>query len=592
VFLGRFQFTNIKVSVELYAVSNEGITVPGKIKLKGKGVSALDLKRRVISRVTIFAFALIAIVSVILYFTLFSKAKQARENRIAVMPFKNLSPNADDALFSEGISEDILTQLSKIGSFQVISFSTTKQLSDSALSASELANAIGADFVIEGSVRRAADKLRITAQLVDAGTAQNVWAETFDRESDKVFEIQSEIARYVAGVLKTKLSASEEQQLSKKPTGNMAAYEFYLKGRDHYSHFSSKDNDLAISDFKMAISLDSTYALAWAGLGDAFSQKVRLGLEKAWLDSGRAASTRAIVLDSTASEGYKALANYYFLGKRYSEGVPLLQKAIALNPNNAQAIGNLGTSYFVLGQYTEALTWQVKAARLSPTNFVPYYITGWIYRLLGKYNDADQWLAKALTLRKQLDIYREIGYLQLAQGKRQKAAATAVSIVALDTGGANNYQLAGLLMQMAGRNGEAESYYRKAIQIQPSAVSNPDFYGTVGLGCLLIKNGQKAEGEAMLNQALTAYQHEIASGSMDDDPRLYASAVCAVLGQKEKALQYLQLAIASNWVDFAFTENNPWFDSIRNEPEYKTVISTLQSKMRGLAAQVATHELE
>lgn len=591
-FLGSFQFTHIKVPVDLHAVSNEGIAVPGKLKLKGKGVSAVDRKRRNISRISLYSLSLLTIAAFSIYFVFFKSAGQKRENIIAVMPFKNLSPNNDDALFSEGISEDILTQLSKIGSLQVISFSTTKQLTDSLRFATELAREIGADFIIEGSVRRASDKLRITAQLVDAGTAQNVWAETFDRESDKVFEIQSEIARYVAGVLKTKLSASEEQQLSKKPTGNMAAYEFYLKGRDHYSHFSKQENDLAIADFKAAIVLDSTYALAWAGLGDAFSQKVRLGMEKSWLDSGRAASTRAIMLDSTASEGYKALANYYFLGKRYSEGVPLLQRSIALNPNNAQAIGNLGASYFVLGQYTEALTWQQKAARLSPTNFVPYYITGWIYRLLGRYHDADQWLTKALALRKQLDIYREIGYLQLAQGKKQKLASTALSIVALDTTGANNYQLAGLLMQMAGKHAEAERYYRKAMQIQPSAVSSPDFYGTVGMGYSLIKNGNKAEGEALLSQALAAYQKEIASGSMDDDPRVYASAVCSVLGQKDKALQYLQLAVASNWVDFAFTENNPWFDAIRNEPEYKNVINTLQSKMRGLSAQVGTHELE
>jgi len=200
-------------------------------------------------------------------------------------------------------------------------------------------------LVLEGSVRRIGNRIRISGKLIDAVNDSDLWAGSYNRNIEDVFKVQSEIAKTIASTLETQLSPAEKQKLKKIPTDNISAYDFYLRGRDLYYQYTDANNELAIEQFKKAIGLDPEYALAWAGLGDAYSQKnVLFGHEFIWNDSSIAAGEKAVALDPTSSDVFKTLANAYNYAHKYDRAFELLQKAMALNPNNAAAIGNLGSS--------------------------------------------------------------------------------------------------------------------------------------------------------------------------------------------------------------------------------------------------------
>ena len=579
IHLGLFNFTNIKVPVTLYAIANEGIAVPGKIKLQGKGVSKAEKSVSTFKKIALISLVGICVLAGVWFGTGMGVAKAEPIKSIAIMPFKNIGNDSSNEFFSDGITEDILTQISKLNGLNVISYSTTLQLKNANKSAKELGDELNVGYILEGSVRRALNEVRISAQLVDTKTSQNIWAETFDRDNTKIFELQSEIAQYIAKILMAKLSPVAKAILNKKPTNNITAYEYYLKGREHYSHFSKSENELAINQFKNAIQLDSVYALAWAGLGDAYSQRVRLGLDKTWLDSSKVASSNAVRLDPTSSEAYKALANYYFYRKQYAEGKPLLLKAIELNPNNAQAIGNLGASYFVEGQLDEALRWEKKAAILNPKNFVPYYITGWIYRLFGNNADAELWLKKALDLRQNVDVYRELSFTYLAQKKNKEALALAEKVASIDTTDGNNDVVAGIVADMAGMNNLAKKFYENGRIKMGENADNADDFSAIGLARLYALSGKSIDAEILLSRALSVYLSEIKNGSMDDDLRIFIAAIFALQGNKVQAISYLKQAAEANWLDVFFVENNPWFNSLKQEPEYLKIIADTKAKI-------------
>ncbi len=575
--LGKFEFTNIKIPVEVYAITNEGIAVPNVKRMTGKGVSAYKRRKRKRQSISLMMLGVVAL-SVVLYATVLKSPDSVIKNTVAVMPFKNLSENKENDFFSDGITEDILTQISKINNLNVLSQSTTVQLKNNTKSIQELGEELHVGYILQGSVRRAVDQIRISAQLVDASTGKNVWAETYDREYSKVFEIQSEIARFIATVLKAKLSLAEKSSINKKPTDNLSAYEYYLRGREHYHHFSKEDNLLAIGEFKMALSLDDEYSLAWSGLADAFSQKSRLGLPQHWLDSSKAASEQAIKFDKKSSEAYKSMANFYLYTGDYDMAKSLLLKAITLNPNNAAAIGNLGSCYLLLGQMVDALKWEKQSAVLEPKKFIPFYIVGWIYRLLGDYNMAEQWLKKSLELKPITDTYFNLAYNYLATGRIKEAKNLVSTIIKLDSTYADNYQIAGVIAQMSGDHNNAAIYFEKAIELDPAFVDNPDFFAPVGLAYQKQKAGKFVDAELILSKALAVYPDTAIAASNRYDRYIFAAAAAAMVNKKELSIAYLNKAAEANWIDYFFVEKNAWFTNVSNEQGFKTLMTQLKYK--------------
>ena len=216
---------------------------------------------------------------------------------------------------------------------------------------------------------------------------------------------------------------AEKTRLHDKATDNPTAYDYYLRGRSLYYKYKPAANDSAIEQFKLAIALDPKYARAWAGLGDAFAQKHgRFSREFSWTDSSLVAGTRAIQLDSSLSEAYKALATAYNYREDYEKAFPLLLKSVELNPTNDQAVGNLGTNYLLRGDLPTALQWEKKGVGMNPKNWIPYQLIGWIYRLLGDLENAESWFLKSLELGPaQYDTYELLGYTYVTQGRKKEA---------------------------------------------------------------------------------------------------------------------------------------------------------------------------
>jgi len=200
-----------------------------------------------------------------------ARARFAKKS-IAVLPFKSLSDSKEDEYFSDGTTEDIISQLSKIGELKVISRTSAMRFKNTTKSLREIGRELDVATILEGSVRRSGDRVRIVSQLVDTRTDEPLWTETYDRQMSDIFEIQSDVAQKIATELRAQLSPEVKRRMERKPTESLEAYDYYLKGREYYYRYRKQDNEHAIELFKKALELDPDYALAYAGLGDALQE--------------------------------------------------------------------------------------------------------------------------------------------------------------------------------------------------------------------------------------------------------------------------------------------------------------------------------
>lgn len=584
VSLGHYAFKNIKEPVELFAISNPGIVVPGKHKVEGKGIAVTDkgfLSVKNIRRVV--AGSLLVAALVLGYFKFFRTNFTAIMRSVAVMPFENMNKDPESEYLSDGITEDILTQISRVSDLNVISNSTMKLFKNSKKSVKEIGKELNAGSILEGSIRRIESKIRIFVQLIEAESGKNLWAESYEEDYSKIFEIQSTIAQDIASVLQAKLSPAEKERIKRKPTENLTAYEYYLKGKEFYTHYKKDDNEKAIEQFKKAIELDRKYALAWAGLGDAYSQKYgRFGFDKSWIDSSKIAAGNAIKLDSTSSEAYKALANAFNYANQYDKGFELLQTSVRLNPNNAAAVGNLGTGYFFRGDLPQALKWEKKGAAINPKNNIPFQLIGWIYRLLGDFSNAELWLKKSLDLKPFKDSYRELAFTYLQEGKKAEAMELVPKIIATDTSNKTSYEDAALVCLHAGDLKQAKVFFQRAVDMNTSLMTDASAFAPIGLGAILLNEGNKIDAEILLSRSLSLFLDEIQKGNQDDELRTGVAAILAIKEKKEEALNWIQKAIDVKWLDYGLEETNPWFDNIKTDPRFIQMINTVKKKIEDM----------
>ncbi|MFN5168714.1 MAG: tetratricopeptide repeat protein [Cyclobacteriaceae bacterium] len=516
-------------------------------------------------------------------------AAAAAGNSVAVLPLKNLGDQKSDEFFSDGLTEDIITQLSKIASLKVISRASTFSYKTSEEPLESIAAGLGVSSILEGSVQRSGDALRVRVHLFDVRTRNSLWAETYDRKVTDVLELQSEIARDIAQSLKANLSQFEQKQLDKKPTDNFSAYEFYMKGRENYYKYDEGSNFLALADFRKAVQLDPSFALAWAGLGDAYSQvHGRYKRGAVWIDSSLWAGNKSVELDSTLSEGYKALANAYNYLHQYDRGFTLLQKAVALNPNNAQAVGNLGTGYFLRGELDEALRWEKRAAGLNPRNFIPFQVVGWTYRLLGDYVQAEHWLKKSIELKPFRDTYEHLAYTYVAMGKADKARALVKPLLNLEKT-APVYETAGMISYFCNDFDDAQEYFEQAVSLNPDVGNDAYSTSPVYLGDILLRNKNLVDSEIYLQRAFELRQREMEMGSLDDELAFYLAGICAARGKADQSIQWLTVARERKWLDFLMAEKNPLFASVQNDPRFKDIISGLKANSAAMLKKASEY---
>src|SRR5438552_20790 len=292
-----------------------------------------------------------------------SVPNQLPAKSIAVLPFDNLSRDPDNAYFAEGVQDEILTRLAKVADLKVISRTSTQRFKSAPSDLREIAKQLGVMHIVEGSVQKANDQVRVNVQLINALTDAHLWADTYDRKLNDIFAVESEIAKTIADTLQVKLTGSEKQMIAAQPTTDTTAYELYHKGRSLWERRSGDNIPKAISFYEQAIARDPNYALAYAGLAQAYILvPFYTGVDRfdAYLKA-KDAALKALRLDSNLAEAHAALGKVLFFSEIDLAGAMReYKRAIELEPNDATAHHWFGNdSLAALGQFEEAIAEEI-----------------------------------------------------------------------------------------------------------------------------------------------------------------------------------------------------------------------------------------
>jgi serine/threonine protein kinase len=282
-----------------------------------------------------------------------SAARKA-ERSVAVLFFENLSGVKEDEYFRDGVTEDVITELSKIKTLNIYSRATVLAYRDKPVTPAQIGQQLGAAYILGGSLRRAGNRLRINAQLVDTRTDFPLWSERYDREMKDVFEVQDEIARKIAEALRVTLSPQEQADLATKPTDNLQAYDLYLRGKGYARRFTRQDLEFAAQMFHNAVDLDPKFALAYAALANVCAMHhFNHERDQAWIDRARDAAERAAALQPKLPEADVARAWVLYAAGELEPTIAMVRDAIRRKPDCEGAYYLLGRALFAAGRYQE-----------------------------------------------------------------------------------------------------------------------------------------------------------------------------------------------------------------------------------------------
>ncbi len=388
-----------------------------------------------------------------------------REKSIAVLPFDNLSRDPDNAYFAEGIQDEILARLSKIADLKVISRTSTQKYKSAPSNLREIAQQLGVSNILEGSVQKSADQVRVNVQLINALTDAHLWADIYDRKLTDIFAVESDIAKTIAETLRARLTGTEKSAIAARPTENNEAHELYLKGRYFFGKRTADDFKRAIDYFNQAIAADPNYALAYAGIADSYVLLPEHSNESSVevFPKARAAADKALAIDNNLAEAHVSLglvlsdadlnlkaakreferalelnpnyaAAHYFLGivvlaplGQFKQAIVELKRAVELDPFSAIMNMNLGTCYFFARHYPEAIVQLRKATELDPNFLYTRVFLGHALELRGDSAGAIKEYEKVYEVEKAHGIdAQHLGLAYLAhayalQGEREKA---------------------------------------------------------------------------------------------------------------------------------------------------------------------------
>ncbi|HEU5238249.1 MAG TPA: protein kinase, partial [Pyrinomonadaceae bacterium] len=326
------------------------------------------------------------------------------ERPIAVLYFENVGGAKEDEYLRDGITEDIITELSKIKDLHVFSRPTVLAFRDKQVTPAQIGQQLSAAYVLAGTLRRAGPRLRISAQLIDTRTDFPLWSERYDREMQDIFELQDEIARKIAQALRVTLSPQEQAELAAKPTANLQAYDLYLRGKSYARREGRQDLELAREMFESAAGLDSQFALAYAAVANVSAlHYYRYGHEQIWMDRAKAAANRAVALQPHLPEADIARAWVCYADKQYDEAVRLAQGALDRKPDCEGGYYLLGRALFSLGRFHEIVEMAETAVQMAGEDYNIYTPISNALGALGKSDMLRHWrLRRVQALESQL----------------------------------------------------------------------------------------------------------------------------------------------------------------------------------------------
>ncbi|MGH9812303.1 MAG: protein kinase domain-containing protein [Candidatus Acidiferrales bacterium] len=363
------------------------------------------------------------------------------EKSVAVLYFENLSASKEDEYFRDGICEDVITDLSKIRGLHIFPRSEVLAYRDKQVKISQVGQQLNASYVLSGSLRRAGTRLRLNAQLVETRTGHSVWAERYDRELQDVFAIQDEIAQAIARSLRVVLTETEKRAIEKAPTGDVQAYDYYLKGRGFFHQFRKKGFEFARQMFERAIEIDPKYARAYAGIADCCSFLYRYwDSSDTNLGQADAASRKALELDPELAEAHASRGLAISLKKEHEEARKEFQIAMQLDPKLFEAYYFYARTYYAQAKLAEAVHWFQEASRVRPEDYQSPTLMASCYGGLGRAEEALATYKRTLEIiEKHLEMHPDdtravyFGAAALGQlGERERAVEWAGRALRMD----------------------------------------------------------------------------------------------------------------------------------------------------------------
>jgi adenylate cyclase len=454
---------------------------------------------------------------------------------IAVLPFDDFSPNPDDAYFADGMHEQITSQLSHVSAIRVISRTSVMPYREERKPAREIAAELAVNYVLEGSARKAEDRVRLTVQLIDAERDEHVWADEYDRDltAAHLFEIQSEIAERVASALEVELTASERERIERHPTESLAAYDLYLLGRHYWNQLSAEGVERAVEYFEAALDLDPDFALAYSGLADAYMMQTQgWGLApRDVFPKAREAAERALELDPTLAEAHTSLGGVQlFYDWDFEAAEASFRRAIELNPNYAPAPHWLGISLYSRARFAEASQAVQRALALDPQSPYVKMNVGYLLYVSRQYDRALELYGDALRADSNAIVRALRGSVYLQLGRFEEGIAD-LEFVAEMLGERNLIPAAylGFAYARAGRRNDAERVIRELQELSAQRFVNPDYIAIIYVG----------------------------------------------LGENDEAIEWLYRATEARTDWPLFFPVDPVLDAIQSDPNYQELLRTI-----------------
>ncbi|CAN5893428.1 adenylate/guanylate cyclase domain-containing protein [soil metagenome] len=459
------------------------------------------------------------------------ESRPAVERSIAVLPFMNLSSDPENEYFSDGITEEILNALVKVSDLKVASRTSSFAFKGHQGDVQEIAEKLKVATVLEGSVRKAGNRVRITGQLIGAQDGYHLWSETYDRELEDIFAIQDDIAQSIVTALKATLAVDEGEKLVTATTENLEAYTLYLKGRFQYNKYTEASLRRSLELYAEALAESPDYARAWAGIADSWMRLADdwVAPEKACA-AGKQAAARALELDPELAEAHSSLGKMYtWYDWDFARGELALRRAVASNPNYTDAHWTLGTLLPAVGRLEEGLREMRTALKLDPLS--PEY---------------SQWTARFL----------------LYQRRPEAAIEESHRTLELDPLYPRAHLTIGLARLMEGEPEAGLGSLRRSAEVS----SSPSFRAFLAYG--LAAAGQEGEARRVLEELESEGRASYVRAE-------FLAAAYGVLGDRDEAFRQLDTALEHRSAGMIYLHLDPMYDSLRDDPRFGALVEKI-----------------
>jgi TolB-like protein/class 3 adenylate cyclase/Flp pilus assembly protein TadD len=607
VSMGDFDFKNVTEPVSVYALNKDGLVLPSRKDLKGKFKENSSSKNNLFFKwgvLLIFTALAYAIYAFAIKEDQSGKNEQLPQKSIAILPFRDLSPERDQEYFADGIVEAIRSKLAQVGDLRVTSMTSVLIYRNNPKSISEIARELKVDHILEGTVFRADNKVRIIAQLIEAKTDEHLWVGTFDEEITDIFAIQSRIANNVADGMKATLTPEEKERIDFSTATDIKAYDLYLSAsNDVRLYFDTRDTSYlwyGHNKLHKALEIDANYDQIYQGLARIWYIRSFTGYGAEGLDSAEHYIKKTLMLNPNNSDAFSLRANLLWNKGDFDGSKKEAEKALDLTPNDISAINVLADYYTSASEEKEkAIPYLLKAIVLSPVNS----------------NNPEDNSA----------IYSRIGYLYMVTNQPEKAKEFYFKRYELFPENSNAIANMRLITAFTGQYSEAIKYSKIRVENAPNYLIALDSYGNdlIGLGrfeealevfekmkgivesnfeensstrsfrhrlgYVLWQLGRKDEAEELFKEYEKMMLDYIKDGTKVQGQEYDLAGIYAFTGQKEKAYEMLDK------MPFWFVTNylikvDPLFDPIRNEPRFQQIIQKLDDTAEKMRIKLKEYE--